>query len=158
MFHGAVAAFAFGGHAGHVEGIRGEAVADDFGENLCAARLGELELFEDQDAGTLADDEAIAVLVEGTAGVLGVVVACGKGAHGGKTGNAERGDRGLGAASDHYIGIVALNETESVADGVGGCGAGGCSSFVGASGSVFDGDVASGEIDDGAGDEERRNL
>ena len=67
--HGAEAAFALGGHAGHVEGIGGHAVADDLGENLCAACFGELELFDDEDARAFADDEAVAILVEGTAGV-----------------------------------------------------------------------------------------
>ena len=82
--HGAEAAFAFGGHAGHVEGVGGHAVADDFGEDLCAAGFGELELFEDEDAGAFADDEAVAVLVEGAAGVGGVVVAGGESLHGGE--------------------------------------------------------------------------
>ena len=86
--HGAEAAFAFGGHAGHVEGVGGHAVADDLGEDLCAAGLGELELFEDEDAGAFADDEAVAVLVEGAAGVGGVVVAGGEGLHGGEAADA----------------------------------------------------------------------
>ena len=89
--HGAVAAFAFGGHAGHVEGVGGHAVADDLGEDLRAAGFGELELFEDEDAGAFADDEAVAVLVEGAAGVGGVVVAGGEGLHGGEPADAHAG-------------------------------------------------------------------
>src|SRR5580704_18610140 len=50
VLHGAVAAFAFGSHAGHVEGVGGEAIADHFGEDLCATSLCELELLEDEDA------------------------------------------------------------------------------------------------------------
>ncbi len=84
VLHGAAAAFAFGGHAGHVEGVGGHAVADDFGEDLCAAGLGELQLFEDEDAGAFADHEAVAILVEGAAGVGGVFVAGGEGLHGGE--------------------------------------------------------------------------
>ncbi len=61
MLHGAGAPFAFGGHAGHVEGVGGEAVADDFGEDLCAAGFGELELLEDEDACAFSDDEAVTV-------------------------------------------------------------------------------------------------
>jgi len=32
-----------------VEGVGGEAVADDFGENFCAPRFGGIEVFEDED-------------------------------------------------------------------------------------------------------------
>jgi len=156
--HGTGAAFAFGGHTGHVEGVGGEAVADDFGEDLCAACLGELEIFEDEDACAFADDEAVAVLVEGAGGVLGVVVAGGECAHGGKARDAERGDGGFGAAGDHGVGVAALDETEGVTDSVGGGGAGCGGGLVGAAGAVFDGDVAGGEVDDGAGDEEGRDL
>ena len=63
--HSAEAAFAFGGHAGHVEGVGGHAVADDLGEDLGAASLGELELFHDEDAGAFAEDESVTVLVPG---------------------------------------------------------------------------------------------
>ena len=41
---------------------------------------------------------------------------------------------------------------------VGGGGAGGCGGFIGASRAVLDGDVACGEVDDGTGDEEGRDL
>ena len=88
----------------------------------------------------------------------GVVVACGEGAHGSEACYAERGDGGLGAAGDHGVGVSALDEAEGVADGVGGGGAGGCRGFVGAARAVLDGDVAGGEVDDGAGDEEGRDL
>src|ERR1700722_19978142 len=82
VLHGAEAAFAFGGHAGHVEGVGGEAVAYDLGEDVCATGFGELKLLEDEDACAFAYDEAVAILVEGTAGVLGVFVAGGESAHG----------------------------------------------------------------------------
>ncbi|MCU1249468.1 MAG: uncharacterized protein JWQ49_2497 [Edaphobacter sp.] len=158
VLHGAVAAFALGGHAGHVEGVGGEAVADDFGEDLCSAGFGELELFEDENACAFADDEAVAILVPGAAGVGGVVVARGEGAHGGEACYSERSDGGLGATGDHGVGVAALDEAEGVSDGVGGGGAGGCGGLVGAARAVFDGDVAGGEVDDGTGDEEGRDL
>ncbi len=141
-----------------MEGVGGQAVADDLGEDLCAACFGELELFEDEDAGAFADDEAVAVLVEGAAGVGGVVVASGESSHGGESGDAEGSDGGLGAAGDHGVGVAALDEAEGVADGVGAGGAGGGGGLVGAARAVLDGDVAGGEVDDGAGDEERRDL
>ncbi len=132
VLHGAIAAFSFGSHAGHVEGVGGETVADDFGEDLCAAGFGELKLFEDEDACAFADDEAVTILVEGTGGVLGVVVAGGECAHGSEACDSEGSDRGLGAACDHGVGVAALDEAEGVADGVSGGGAGGGGSFVGA--------------------------
>ena len=156
--HGAEAAFALGSHAGHVEGVGGHAVADDLGENLCAAGLGELQLFHDEDAGAFADDEAVAVLVEGAAGVFGIVVAGGEGLHGGESADAHGGDGGLGASGDHGVGIAALDDAEGIADGVRAGGAGGRRGLVRALGVVADADVAGGEVDDGAGDEERRDL
>ena len=47
-----------------VRRVGGRAVADDLGERLRAASLGVLERLEDEHAGTLADDEAVARLVE----------------------------------------------------------------------------------------------
>ncbi len=91
VLHGAEAAFAFGSHAGHVEGVGRHAVADDFGEDLCTASLGELKLFEDEDACAFADDEAVAILVEGAAGVLGIFVAGGEGLHGGEASRRPEG-------------------------------------------------------------------
>ena len=69
-----------------------------------------------------------------------------------------RGDGGFGAAGDHGVGVAALDDAEGVADGVGGGGAGGGGGLVGAARAVVDGDVAGGEVDDGAGDEEGRDL
>ena len=158
VLHGAVAAFAFGSHAGHVEGIGRQAVADDFGEDLCAAGFGELQIFEDEDSGAFADDEAVTILVEGARGVGGVVIAGGERTHGGEACNAKRSDGGFGAAGDHGVGVAALDDAEGVADGVGAGGAGGCRGLVGAARAVLDGNVSGGEVDDRAGDEEGRDL
>ena len=103
-------------------------------------------------------DEAVAVLVPGAAGVGGVVVAGGEGLHGGEAADAHGGDGGLGAAGDHGVGVAALDDAEGVADGVRRRGAGGCGGLVGAARAETDGDVSGGEVDDGAGDEEGRDL
>ena len=141
-----------------MEGVGAHAVADNLGEDVGAARLGELELFEDEDAGPLADDEAVAVLVEGPAGVRGVVVAGGERLHGSEAADAHGGDRGLGAAGDHDVGVAALDDAEGVADGVRGGGAGRRRGLVRSLGAVANGDVPGGKVDDGGGDEERRDL
>src|SRR3546814_3263409 len=49
----------------HVGAVRGGAIADQFGIDLGAARLGVLEFFHDQDAAAAGDDETVAVLVIG---------------------------------------------------------------------------------------------
>src|SRR6202012_5949869 len=105
-------------HACHVKGVGGEAVTDDLSEDLCAACLGELEVFEDEDACAFADDKSVPVLVEGKRGVGGIVIARRERTHGSETSNTERGNGGFGAAGDHGVGIAALDETEGVADSV----------------------------------------
>ena len=73
--HHAIGAVAVLGLAGHVEGVAGHAVADHLGVDRRAAAPRELQLLEDEDAGALAEHEAVAILVERPAGALRVVVA-----------------------------------------------------------------------------------
>ena len=68
-------AAAFGCGRGDVVGVGRAAAAEQLGVDAGAARAGVLEFFEDEDAGPFAEDEAVAVLVEGPAGALRVVVA-----------------------------------------------------------------------------------
>ncbi len=75
-----------------------------------------------------------------------------------KPADAQRCDGGFGAAGDHGVGIAALDDAEGIANGVRRGGAGGCGGFVGSARAVLDGDVAGSEVDDGAGDEEGRDL
>ena len=138
--------------------VGAHAVADDLGENFCAAGLGVLQLFEDQDAGAFPNHETVAILVEGPAGVFGVVVAGGEGAHGGESTDAHGSDGRFGTTGDHHIGIVALDDAIRVADGVGTGGAGGGGGFVGAFGAVADAHLARGKINDGRGNKKRRNF
>ena len=58
-----------------MEGVAAHAVADNLGQNVRAALLGEFQFFQNQDAGAFADDKAVAVAIEGTGGLLGLVVA-----------------------------------------------------------------------------------
>ena len=66
--HAAVGAVAVLGRRGDVVGVARQAVADDLGIDLGAARLGVLVFLEHDDAGALAHDEAVAVLVVGARG------------------------------------------------------------------------------------------
>ena len=70
QLHGLGGAAALGMRGGDVVGVGGAAVAEQFGIDAGAALLGVLEFFEDEDAGALAQDEAVAVLVERPAGRL----------------------------------------------------------------------------------------
>ena len=47
-------------------GVAGEAVAQELGMNAGATLSGVLELFQDDDAGALAEHEAVAVAIPGT--------------------------------------------------------------------------------------------
>ena len=87
-----IAAIAVLGGRGDVIGVARQAVADHFGVDLRAARLGVLVFLEHDDAGALAHDEAVAVLVIGARGLLGrVVEAGGQRAAGGEAGDAPAG-------------------------------------------------------------------
>ena len=147
-----------GGGLRHVVGVGGHTVADDFRQDGSAAAAGMLEFFENQDAGAFAHDEAVAILVPGTAGASGVVVARGKCAHGGESANAHGSDGGLGASGNHHVGIAMLDDAERIADGVGA----GCASrgrrFIRALGPESHGNVPGGEVDDGGGNKKRRDL
>ena len=156
--HAALRACAVGRDAGHVIGVGAHAVADHLGQNLCAARFGKLQLFENQNARALADDKAVAILVEWAAGVGRLVVARGKRAHGGESAHGHGRDRGLGAAGNHRVGVAVQNHAHRVADGVGAGGAGRGRGRDGAPRAVADADLPGGHVHNGRGNEKRRHL
>ena len=73
-FHRPVGARALGMRRGDVIGVARQAVADDLGVDFGAARLGMLIFLEHDHARALAHDEAVAVLVVGTARLFRLVV------------------------------------------------------------------------------------
>ena len=64
-----------GMRGGDVVGVGRVADAEHLGVDACAALASVFEFLQDEDAGSLAQDEAVAVLVERPAGRLWVVVA-----------------------------------------------------------------------------------
>src|SRR6185436_16007691 len=102
----------------HVVRVGRHAVADDFRIDAGAATPGVLQFLEDQHAGPLADDEPVAVLVEGTAGPGGVVVARRERAQLAEAADAHRADRRLAAAGNHRVRVAALDDFVGIADGV----------------------------------------
>ena len=122
--HRALGAFAVDAGRDDVVGVRAGAVAGELGEDAGAAALGVLQRFEDEDAGALGADEAVAVAVEGAAGLRRVVVAGREGAHDVEAGEAQLADAGLAAAGDHHVGAAEADDVERVAHRLGAGGAG----------------------------------
>ena len=75
--------------SGHVAGIGAHAKPGELGLNPRAARFGVLVRLQHHDPGTLAQHKAITVAVPRARGGLGIVVAGGQGAHGGKAAHAQ---------------------------------------------------------------------
>src|SRR2546422_486289 len=111
-----------------------------------AEKRGVFERFENQDAGALADDEAVAIRVERAAGARRLVIARGQCFHGGKAADAHGCDGRLSAAGNHHVGVAALNDFEGVADGVRGSRAGRRRCRVWPACPIADGDVSGSQI------------
>ena len=133
-------------------------VADQLRQNRRAAALRMLQLFENQNARAFADDESVAQLVPRPAGVLRVVIALRKRAHGAESADRQRRNAGFRAAADHHIRIVVLDEPERIADRVRAGGARGRGGRVRAFRAGADGNVARRQIDDGRRNEKRRHA
>src|SRR4051812_27745200 len=118
FFHHAVAPFVLRSGLGDVIRVPAHAIADNLCEYVRAALFRTFKLFQDQDPRALADDEAVASLVERTAGLLRFVVAGGEGAHGGEPADTHRSDGCFCAAGDHHVGGTTLDDLECIADGV----------------------------------------
>lgn len=157
--HGAESAVAVVSRSRHVICVAAAAVAPDLRVDVRTPGPGVLEFLQDQNCRTLRDDETITVAVEGTtAGVGVVVVGRGEGPCPPETCKCQGMDAGLCSASNHDVGIAKSNESHRVANGMrAGC-AGGCNGMVRALQAVLHGDMASGQVDENFGDEQRRNL
>ncbi len=151
---GAGEARAAGGRLGDVVGVGGAGVAGELGVDARAARPSVLLIFQQQDAGALAHHEAVALGVEGAAGVRGIVVVARERVHGAEGGDADRRDAALGAAGEHRDGVAAPDHLGRLADGVGAGGAGGDGGEVRPARVDLDRDVAGGDVGDELRDEE----
>ena len=147
-----------GRREGDVRGVRRRPVADDLGQRLRAPRPGVLERLEDDDAGALADDEAVAVLVERARGAPGIVVPGGERLHRGEAADDGLVDAGLDAAGEHDVGVAAPDRLPGLADGMGAGGAGGDGRPVGPERPELDRDLARRHVRDAHRDEERADA
>ena len=93
--HAALCARALRSNARHVIRVRAHAIANHLGQNLRAAFLRKLKLFENQNARAFANHKAIAILVEGPARPRRLVVARRERAHGSESAHRQRRDRSL---------------------------------------------------------------
>ncbi len=122
--HAAGRAFAARGGRGHMVRVGGVAVARHFGVNARAAGLGVLQFLQHHHAAAFAHDKSVAVAVERSRSVLGIVVAGAQGAHGAKAAQAQRNDGRFAAAGKHDFGVAHFDGAPGLAQGVGGRGAG----------------------------------
>ena len=91
--------------------VAAHAVADQLGVDPGAALLGVLVFFEDHHAGAFAHDEAVAVLVPRAAGAAsGSSLRVERRGRRQKLAMPELAQRRFGAAGDHHVGHVVLDE------------------------------------------------
>src|SRR5581483_7682943 len=112
----------------------------------------------DQDARALADDEAVSVLVEGTARARRLVVPRGQRAHRAEPADSERRDGGLGAAGDRGVQVAVADQSERLADAVRARRARARRRVIDAARSEADRDLSGSQVSDQLRDEERRQL
>ena len=118
-------------------------------------RLGVFQLLEDQRPRTLADDEAVAVHVERTRSVQGVVVARRERLHRVESADARLVHRGFRAARNHDVGLTVADGVEGIDHTVVGGGARRDGAVVRPHEPVLDRDVSRSDIGDHAGNKER---
>src|SRR5207253_2317853 len=73
-----------------------------------------LELFENQDSGTLSHHEPVARRIEWTGRRLGTVVSLRERLHVGESTDCHRRHGGLRAAGDHYVGVTVLDRSKRI--------------------------------------------
>ena len=100
-----------------MESIAREPIADDLGEDGCAARYRMLALLEHHDARAFAHDEAVAMRVIGARCTLRLIVeAGGQGAASCKACERKPVDRRFGASRHHHLGIIQRDQACRIAD------------------------------------------
>src|SRR5262245_60871326 len=77
--------------------------------NASPTSLGVLQVLEHDHSGAFAHNEPVALLVERTRGVLGILIARAHGFHSAEASDANGNNGGLGAAGEHDLGITHLN-------------------------------------------------
>ena len=110
------------------------------------------------DARALAHHKTVAVLVKGSAGFFGVVIAAAQGLHRGEACDAQRSDCSLSPASDERIGVAEFDDAPRLADRVVGGGAGRDDAHVRPAQVVFHGNHAARHVGNHHRDREGRHA
>ena len=149
---GAVSVFA---GRGDVVRVPAGSVAGELAERCGVAAPRVVLGLENQHGSAFADHEAVAVLVERTAGSLRIVVSCGKCARVAEPCQRHRRDRRLAAAGQDDIGISGPQQAQGLAERMCAGGARGHGGEVGSLETELDRDLTRGHVDDHHRDEER---
>ena len=103
---------------GEMVRVRVGGIPQNLGVDFRAAGERVFQAFQDEDASAFADDKAIAVLVERTARMFGIVVASGHGAHDAERGKHNIRNNRVRAAAKHHIRITIANQLRGLAQRV----------------------------------------
>src|SRR5262249_46485853 len=141
-----------GVRGGEVVGVGGGAVAEHLAEHGGAAGGGAGRRLQHQDAGALADDEAVAVPVEGHR-----AAAFGEGSGGTEGGPDQFGGGRLGAADHHGVGGAGGEQQQAGADGLGAAAARGGDAERLALEAVPQGELGGGGVGHHGGHRQRRD-
>ncbi len=139
-------------------GIATRTVANHFGIDLRPASTSVFKFFEDQQAGTFAENEAIAIEIERATGTSRFLVARGERLDIRKGTQAHPRHRRFRSTCDHHVGIIILNGFQRIANGIGRTGACGGHGVVRASQAELDGQVPSRRVQHHLGNRHRRNA
>ncbi|MOA00921.1 hypothetical protein D3C78_1203010 [compost metagenome] len=139
-------------------GVGTHAEARQFSVNLGTAGLGVFVLFEHQHASTLAQDKTVTVLVPGARSCLGIVIARGKRAHGGKATDAQGRHCRFRASGDRHIGVTVFDHATRFTDAMQTGGTCRDHGQIRPLEAETHGHMTGHHVDDGRGHEERRDA
>src|SRR5438067_923293 len=101
-----------------VESIGRRGITGQLAVDARAALFRMLQFLDDQDAGALTRDEAVALLVERPRRLVRCVVPLAEGPRRGEPGDAEQRDGRFRSARDHHVHVAMLDVAHRLADGV----------------------------------------
>ena len=136
-------------------GVRTQAIAGDFGQNLGPSTLRMLQFFEQQHRGPFAQYKTFPVRREGPAGPAGIAVSGRQYADGFPGADHAIGNRRLAASRQHDIRHAVLDQMEGLANRMAGGGTGGGRGKRRPLGPKFHADLRSGGVVHHAGNGER---
>ena len=118
VLHHELGSQSLGVRGGDVVGVGTHASTNHLGIDLGTASLGMLQFLQDEASGTLGHDESVAAGAEGSAGLLGLVVACRQGVHGVEAAYARLTDGSLGTTGNDGVGLAQTNKVEGVGQSI----------------------------------------